>query len=206
MECKECISKTKLYGDKEILRGICDNCNYYKKSKKEKKITIIRHNKQKLRKYYNWYEFPNISDDLKNKILTYIQQQEFNKWGFRKKKHDYFFPGFTDSETSVRLSCKNNGRTVFIKILLYQGTSFACLNFQSRNVYITKKYHWVPWSDYYFSRLEPWDNSYIDDSDASEFDFTRQITINLEENEDFLKLKEECQNYVDKKFKVPHVK
>ena len=108
MSCKNCNGG--LYGDREILRGVCTDCSIEKEIEKQSKREdkIVRYKGQRLRKHYNWYEFQAISGNLRQAILVYIREQRFGERGFRVERHTYWLPGFDTPKTNIRLSCKNN--------------------------------------------------------------------------------------------------
>lgn len=207
----------------EDLRKMCRECRVQReKDKIEKTLSeeskyIITHTGQKIRKRYNWYEY-NVSDALQAKVLEYIQEQNFGNWGFKHVNwrtdvsHRYKIEDFTpyilnNTEVpagKVRLSCKNNGRRVFIRVLLFRDKAFGCLDLQTGKMVITNTYHWHGDGDWNFDTFGPCEDSYLDDEDS--FDFDNKEEWDLEKDDKFFEIRSACDEFASRHYKIPVVK
>jgi len=199
------ICNQELYGHREKLRGSCSECAKSKCSSPNK-IKTVKYYKKKLKKRYNWYEFPNISDNLKNIILDFCKNyEEFDGYWFKCQNHTYHF-GFVKNEIQVRLSCKNNRRRIFTRIIFRCRNTFGCLDIQTGKFVMSANYHWAPRDDWYFSSAFPLDDSCLDDSWEPEFDFSESQTFQVEKDEKFKFLRTSCDDYINSHFKIPVVR
>ena len=158
---------------------------------------------------YNWYKFK-IDKWLSKIIASYLKSlPSFKKRIERRGMRKYTSPILSEIGSiskKIYLSCKNNGKRIFIKIIVGKYPK-AVLDLQTGRFTISKKEHYVPTYDYF------WDGTYMNLASNSECDDEPEkhwlnlnsLTIDTTDKR-FNEIRSLCDVYTRKYLVVPIIK